>query len=246
MVTNGRDAMSGGGVLTLETRDVALDQDYADTHPDVKAGPYVLVAVSDTGPGISAEALPHVFEPFFTTRAGGTGLGLATCYGIVKQSGGHLSVYSESGKGTTFKVYLPRVDQAAQSAAGGESAAAPSRGERVLLVEDEDPVRAVVEKTLRSHGYQVTSAATAEEALSLVERATRFDLLVSDVVLPGMGGRELAEKLVKRLPGLRVLFISGYTENAISHGGVLDPGLHFLQKPFLPSTLLQAMQKLLD
>lgn len=246
LVTNARDAMTAGGVLTLETQDVTLDQDYADSHPEVTAGPYILLAVSDTGRGIPEEALPHLFEPFFTTRAGGTGLGLATCYGIVKQSGGHLSVSSEIGRGTTFQVFLPSVDAEVLPASERPVSLPTSRGERVLLVEDEAPVRSVVERTLCKHDYRVTSATTAEEALHLVENEPPFDLLVSDVVLPGMGGRALSDQLTRRMPGLRVLFISGYTENAIVNGGVLDPGLHFLQKPFLPSELLQAVQNLLQ
>jgi CheY-like chemotaxis protein len=245
LVTNARDAMSGGGVLTLETMDVVLDEHYADSHADVKPGPYVLLAVSDTGPGIPPEALPHVFEPFFTTRVGGIGLGLATCYGIVKQSGGHLHVYSEIGRGSTFKVYLPRVDADLALASQRQGSTPPSGGERVLLVEDEAPVRSVVERTLLKHRYRVTSASTAEEAVRLVETDAAFDLLVSDVVLPGMGGRALSEHLLQAIPELKVLFISGYTENAIVHGGVLDPGIHFLQKPFLPSELLRAVQKVL-
>lgn len=246
LVTNARDAMSGGGVLTLETLDVTLGQDYASSHPDVQPGPHVLLVVSDTGPGIAPEVLPHVFEPFFTTRVGGTGLGLATCYGIVKQSGGHLTVYSEPGKGTAFKVYLPRVDADLASDQPKELEAAPSRGERVLLVEDEAPVRTVVERALLNQHYDVVSVSTAEEALSLVETVPAFDLLVSDVVLPGMGGRALSERLSKKVPSLRVLFISGYTENAIVQGGVLDPGIHFLQKPFLPSDLVRAVQRALE
>ncbi|HEY6726850.1 MAG TPA: ATP-binding protein [Polyangiaceae bacterium] len=246
LVTNARDAMAAGGVLTLETLDVTLDQTYADSHPGVEPGPYVLLAVSDTGRGIPADAVPHLFEPFFTTRAGGTGLGLATCYGIVKQSGGHLSVYSEVGRGTTFKVYLPTVDAEVVPESERAPATSASHGERVLLVEDEAPVRSIVERTLLKHAYHVTSATTAEEALRLVENESPFDLLVSDVVLPGMGGRVLSERLTLRMPGLRVLFISGYTENAIVNGGVLDAGLHFLQKPFLPSELLQAVQDVLQ
>lgn len=245
LVTNARDAMPSGGVLTLETLDVALDSRYASRHADVQPGPYLLIAVSDTGPGIPQEALPHVFEPFFTTRAGGTGLGLATCYGIVKQSGGHLSVYSEPGRGTTFKVYLPRVEDEVGKEPLRSMTLAPSRGERVLLVEDEAPVRSVVERTLRNHGYHVTSASTAEEALRLVGGEPPFDVLVSDVVLPGMGGRALSEQLSQQMPGLRVLFISGYTENAIVHGGILERGIHFLQKPFLPSELLRAIDVML-
>ena len=245
LVTNARDAMSSGGVLTLETMDVSLDQEYADRHPDVAPGAYVMFAVSDTGRGIAPDALPHVFEPFFTTRAGGTGLGLATCYGIVKQSGGHLTVFSELDRGTTFKVYLPRVNAEIATEPRRVPKTGTSRGERVLLVEDEAPVRSVVERTLLKQDYRVTSATTAEEALRLVQNEAPFDLLVTDVVLPGMGGRALSEHLTQRTPGLRVLFISGYTENAIVNGGVLDPGLHFLQKPFLPGELLQAVQDVL-
>jgi nitrogen-specific signal transduction histidine kinase/CheY-like chemotaxis protein len=246
LVTNARDAMPNGGVLTIETLDVKLDQRYADTHADVVAGPYVLLAVSDTGVGITKEDLPHVFEPFFTTRAGGTGLGLATCYGIVKQSGGHLHVYSEAGRGATFKVYLPRVDAPADSEPREPSLAPPSRGGRVLVVEDEAPVRSVIERTLLAEQHRVVSVGTAEEALLLADGERAFDLLVTDVVLPGMGGRALSEQLRERLPGLRVLFISGYTENAIVHGGVLDAGIHFLQKPFLPKELARVVQQLLE
>lgn len=246
LVTNARDAMPQGGVLTIETLDVTLDQHYADTHADVTPGAYVLVAVSDTGSGISSENLPHVFEPFFTTRAGGTGLGLATCYGIVKQSGGHLNVYSERGRGTTFKVYLPRVDGEVVAKQHDRDAELASCGEHILLVEDEAPVRVVVERTLTKRGYQVVSVTTAEEALRLAETGPAFQLLVSDVVLPGMGGRALSEQLSARNPELRVLFISGYTENAIVHGGVLEPGVQFLQKPFMPSELVRAVQKLLS
>lgn len=246
LVTNARDAMSSGGVLTLETLDVTLDQHYADSHADVQPGRYVLVAVSDTGPGIPPDALPHLFEPFFTTRVGGTGLGLATCYGIVKQNGGHLNVYSEPKQGTTFKVYLPRIDADIIAERSEETTTAPSRGERVLFVEDETPVRSVVERILRRHGYQVTSVTTAEDALRLAETEPAFDLLVSDLVLPKMGGRALSEQLSERMPDLRTLFISGYTENAIVHGGVLEPGIYFLQKPFSPSDLLRAVQKVLN
>jgi PAS domain S-box-containing protein len=246
LLTNARDAMASGGVLTIETVDVTLDEDYANTQADVRPGPYVLLAVSDTGPGIPPDALPHLFEPFFSTRPGGTGLGLATCYGIVKQSGGHLSVDSALGQGTTFKVYLPRVDAEATSEGRSAGTAVRSRSERVLLVEDEEPVRMVVEKILGLHGYHVSSAPTAEAALRIAGSEPPFALLVSDVVLPGMSGRALADRLAPRFPGLRVLFISGYTENAIVHNGTLDPGVHFLQKPFLPATLLEAVQRVLD
>jgi signal transduction histidine kinase/ActR/RegA family two-component response regulator len=246
LVTNARDAMSTGGALTIETLDVELDDEYASTHPDVASGDYVMIAVSDTGPGIPQEALPYVFEPFFTTRTSGTGLGLATCYGIVKQSGGHLSVYSELGRGSTFKIYLPRTEEVAPQSETKAPSPGPGRGGRVLLVEDEAPVREVIDKALSRHGYVVHAVGAAEEALEVATGNADFQLLVTDVVLPGMGGRALSERLTQRYPNLRVLFISGYTENAIVHGGVLDPGIHFLQKPFVPADLLNAVRRILD
>jgi CheY-like chemotaxis protein len=172
-------------------------------------------------------------------------LGLATSYGIVKQSGGHISVDSEIGRGTTFKVYLPRVDEEASSALASRATPGAAKGERVLIVEDEAPVRAVVERTLGRHGYQVVSVSTAEEALALANEHPGFDLLVTDVVLPGISGRELAQRLSVTRP-LRVLLVSGYTEDAIVHGGMLDPRIHFLQKPFQRAELLAAVRKLLD
>jgi CheY-like chemotaxis protein len=205
-----------------------------------------MIAVSDTGPGIPQEALPYVFEPFFTTRTSGTGLGLATCYGIVKQSGGHLSVYSELGRGSTFKIYLPRTEEVAPQSETKAPSPGPGRGGRVLLVEDEAPVREVIDKALSRHGYVVHAVGAAEEALEVATGNADFQLLVTDVVLPGMGGRALSERLTQRYPNLRVLFISGYTENAIVHGGVLDPGIHFLQKPFVPADLLNAVRRILD
>jgi CheY-like chemotaxis protein len=209
-------------------------------------GRYVLIAVSDSGPGIPPDTLPRVFEPFFTTRTSGTGLGLATCYGIVKQSSGHIDVASTLGRGTTFKVYLPRVDEEAASTLAKRPTPGIAAGERVLVVEDEAPVRAVVERTLAQHGYQVVSATTAEEALELAASHLPFDLLVTDVVLPGMSGRELAQRLGAQPRPPRVLFVSGYTEDAVVHSGELDPALHFLQKPFLRAELLAAVRRLLD
>lgn len=245
LIANARDAMPNGGVLTVESLDVELDDAYAARQPDVIPGRYVMLAVSDTGGGIPPEILPLVFEPFYTTRASGTGLGLATCYGITKQSGGHIAVYSELGRGTTFKVYLPRVDSEVTSLAPPTPMPEQATGERVLFVEDEAAVRTVVERTLVKNGYEVVSAASAEEALRVAEGAAPFQVLVTDVILPGIDGRVLAERLRAQSPELRVLFISGYTENAIVHGGVLDPGIHFLQKPFMSAELLSAVRRAL-
>jgi nitrogen-specific signal transduction histidine kinase/CheY-like chemotaxis protein len=251
LVTNARDAMPGGGRLLLSTADVVLDAalvaSQLDFSPslDVSPGPYVEMTVVDSGPGIAPQDLPHIFEPFYTTRPGGTGLGLATCYGIVKQSGGHIQVRSQPGQGSSFTVYLPRVEGEVVPVAPPESAEKGLATERVLLVEDEPSVRAVAERTLARQGYCVRSAGTAEEALQRHAEES-FELLVTDVVLPGLSGRELALKLTRRWPELRVLFISGYTQNTIEHGGVLEPGISFLQKPFLPVELLVAVRKVLS
>ena len=245
LVTNARDAMATGGTLQIESSDELVGREDGARHPDLPPGRYVAVSVTDTGLGIPAENLPHIFEPFYTTRAGGTGLGLATCYGIVKQSGGHIVVSSQLGKGTTFRVLLPHVDAAIENAPSPPVAAATHSGERVLLVEDEPAVRAVAERALRGHGFVVCSATSAEEALRLLESEAAFALLVTDVVLPRMSGRDLAQRLALRWPELRVLFISGYTQNMFEHDGVLDSGIHFLQKPFLPAQLVLAVRKLL-
>ncbi|MEY4547975.1 MAG: hypothetical protein RL685_4170 [Pseudomonadota bacterium] len=245
LVTNARDALLTGGTLHLETSDERLDRESASQPLDLTPGRYVAISVVDDGPGIPAESLPHIFEPFYTTRAGGTGLGLATCYGIVKQSGGHIVVASQPGAGTTFRVYLPSVDDALSSAPTPPTASAVHTGERVLLVEDEPTVRVMAERSLRRYGYLVHSAPTAEEALTLVATEEPFALLVTDVVLPGMNGRELSLRLAEHSPELRVLFISGYTQNMIERDGVLDSGMNFLQKPFLPSQLAAAVHRVL-
>jgi PAS domain S-box-containing protein len=245
LVTNARDALVKGGTLHLETSDERLERGAAAQTPDIAPGCYVTISVMDDGPGIPAESLPHIFEPFYTTRARGTGLGLATCYGIVKQSGGHIVVSSQPGKGTTFRVYLPSVDTTLSSVPQPPTAAAVHAGERVLLVEDEPSVRAMVERSLRRHGYVVHSAATAEDALELAAAEAPFALLVTDVVLPGMNGRDLSCRLAEHSPELRVLFISGYTQNTIERDGVLDSGIDFLQKPFLPAQLAAAVRTVL-
>lgn len=245
LVTNARDAMPEGGALSVETHDVELQSGDPERFAGAAPGRYVLVCVSDTGRGIPGDALPRVFEPFFTTRSLGTGLGLATCYGIVKQVGGHIAVESELGCGATFKVYFPAVDEELTPESKPPSTAPVARGERVLLVEDEDPVRAVVERTLRDQGYIVVSASSAEKALTLVRQETPFDVLVTDVVLPGISGRAFAEQLQRETPKLRVLYMSGYTQDTMGQGGVLDEGLQFLQKPFVPRDLLTALRRVL-
>jgi CheY-like chemotaxis protein len=232
--------------VLLQTSDVVLDQADASRHADLNPGRYVSISVTDDGDGIPAQALPQIFEPFFTTRRGGTGLGLATCYGIVKQSGGHIAVQSELGRGASFCVYLPRVDSEADLAALPASAKNAGGTERVLLVEDEAVVRAVVERTLQRAGYTVVVATSGDEALALTDRDSRFDLLISDVVMPGVSGWELGKRLRVRWPHLRILYMSGYTEDVMNGDGVAGLGAPFLQKPFLPVDLLAAVRKLLD
>src|SRR5499427_2452237 len=250
LVVNARDAMPDGGRLIIETCNAELDQKYASEHVSVKAGPYVMLAVSDTGVGMNAETVAHIFEPFFTTKSGGkgTGLGLATTYGIVKQSGGYIWVYSEPGQGTTFKVYLPRFDEAAESAAALEVKTAVARGsETILLVEDDDAVRELTEMVLRSYGYNVLVAEEPEHAQKLSDTPDlEIALVLTDVVMPTMSGRELVRRLTDKHPHLRVLYMSGYTDNVITSGGVLEPGLAFLQKPFTPASLARKVREVLD
>ncbi|MCC6750367.1 MAG: PAS domain S-box protein [Deltaproteobacteria bacterium] len=251
LAINARDAMPEGGLLTIETANAHLDAEYARQHPELTPGDYVLIAVTDTGIGIAPAVRDRIFEPFFTTKASGkgTGLGLSTVYGIVRQSGGHIWVYSELGQGTTFKIYLPVTDERARSAVASETPLEGRLGgtETVLVVEDEPGVREFVRRALMQHGYHVLEAPHAEAAMALMhEYHGPVDLLLTDVVLPGLSGRHLAVWLAERRPDLRVLYMSGYTEDTIVHRGVLNGGAPFLEKPFLSDTLARRVRQVLD
>ncbi|HTQ62736.1 MAG TPA: PAS domain S-box protein [Candidatus Solibacter sp.] len=250
LVVNARDAMPEGGRLTVETNNVELDSAYARDHVTVKPGAYVMLAVSDIGMGMSPETVSHIFEPFFTTKESGrgTGLGLSTVYGIVKQSGGYIWVYSEPGKGSTFKVYLPRVDGLAEPKPDDVKVPAVRKGtETVLLVEDEGAVRELASRILNASGYFVLPAQDAREAEHLsANHLGEIHLLLTDIMMPGIGGRELARRITARHPRARVLYMSGYTDNVLAQGGVLEEGLWFLQKPFTPAALAQKVRDVLD
>jgi PAS domain S-box-containing protein len=251
LAVNARDAMPEGGKLTLETTNVALDESYTRNHIDVLPGRYVMLAVRDTGSGMDAETLSHIFEPFFTTKeeGKGTGLGLATVYGIAKQSGGHIEVSSEPGQGTTFKVYLPRIEAACEPAALGVRALELSRGtETVLLVEDDVVVCELLREMLQGSGYTVLEAGGARQALRMGERyAPRpIHLLLADVVMPEMSGPQLADHLARVYPKMKVLYISGYTDAAVARHGKLSTKAPYLQKPFAPEVLARKVREVLD
>ncbi|MDQ2996271.1 MAG: PAS domain S-box protein [Chloroflexota bacterium] len=251
LAVNARDAMPSGGTLTIETGNVQLDHDYAHRHISVSPGRYVMLAISDTGTGMDEETQTQIFEPFFTTKAPGrgTGLGLATCYGIVKQHGGSIWPYSEPGHGSTFKIYLPQIEAPADHFPLRPNADDPPRGsETVLLAEDEPSVRTLAARVLRAQGYTVVEAENGDAALQLARGWTgaHLDLLLTDVVMPRMSGRTLAGHIQTLFPASAVLFISGYTDNAIVHHNQLDPGIIFLQKPFSPAALARKVREVLD
>jgi CheY-like chemotaxis protein len=243
---NARDAMARGGKLTLETRNVALDEAYCQANGDVKPGNYVMIAVSDTGHGIPKAILDKVFEPFFSTKEAGkgTGLGLSMVYGFVKQSGGHIKAYSEEGHGTTIRMYLPQAGAVpVESEEVGMAPALESGSETILVVEDDTMVRTSVITQLDSLGYDTIAASNAEEALAAVDGGAAFDLLFTDVILTkSMNGRQLAIEIEHRRPGTKVLFTSGYTENAIIHHGRLDPGVLLLAKPYRKAELARMLR----
>jgi len=246
LAVNARDAMPDGGTLGIATANVELCEEQVRAYPGLAAGPYVLLAVSDSGIGMDAETCAHIFEPFFTTKAPGqgTGLGLSTVYGIVRQSGGHVLVHSEPGQGTTFHIYLPRARAAAKPVERRTSGGTAARGSgTVLLVEDEAAVRAVTRKILERSGYTVLAASGGHEALQIFEsHGGEVDVLLTDMVMPEMSGRDLAGRLRERRPSLRVVFMSGYTEDALLRRGGGEGGL-FLQKPFTSAALTERLRE---
>jgi PAS domain S-box-containing protein len=251
LAINSRDAMPNGGKLTIEAANAILDREYCRSNPEVSPGQYVMLSVSDSGCGMSKEVLGRAFEPFFTTKelGHGTGLGLSQVYGFVKQSGGHIRIYSEVGQGTTVKIYLPRFfgSDADDQLLQGEMLGQGERGETILIVEDDDDLRAYLTDVLRALGYGVATAANAKLALDLLSQENlRFDLMLTDVVMPGMNGRELARDTKKLRPHLRVLYMTGYSRNAVTHQGRLDPRLDVLQKPITQGDLAARIRDALD
>ena len=252
LIVNARDAMPKGGKLTLETSNVYLDHSYATEHVSVQPGNYVMLAISDTGCGMDKETRQRIFEPFFTTKAQGkgTGLGLSTVYGIVKQSGGNIWVYSEEDRGTTFKIYFPQVmDEAEEYRRTTPKIEAPRGSETILLVEDADWVRKLARQVLERAGYRVVEASGADEAISIIETShngTTVDLVLTDVIMPGMSGNDMSKQLLAMKPDLPVLYMSGYTDDAIVQHGVLEPGINFIQKPFSPDALALKVREVLD
>jgi two-component system, cell cycle sensor histidine kinase and response regulator CckA len=247
LAANARDAMAGGGRLVVETAVVNLDEQFAREHPSTRPGPHVLIAITDTGTGMDHATQERAFEPFFTTKGNAArGLGLSTVYGIVKQSGGSIWISSEPGRGTTIELYFPVAGDLAAAPTVEADAPAGGEGRVVLVVEDDPAIRRVTARTLRGEGFSVIEAGSAEEALATPDAVLAgVNVLVTDVVLPGLNGAELAARLTARQSGLRVLYVSGYTDDAISHYGVLDAGVNFLQKPFTPRVLAQRLRLIL-
>jgi PAS domain S-box-containing protein len=249
LAVNARDAMPKGGRLTIETGNVDLDEHYATAHFSVKPGRYVMLIVTDTGTGMTPQVKARLFEPFFTTKevGKGTGLGLATVHGIVARSGGTVGVYSEVGRGTSFKVYFPRADAAEMVVEARPPVARPVAGtQTVLVVEDEDGLRELAKRLLERQGYTVLTAANADEALQLFQANASIGVLLTDVVMPGTSGPELTQALVDQRPDLKVIYMSGYTEDAIAHHGVLAPGIAFVHKPFTSETLGRKIHEVLE
>jgi PAS domain S-box-containing protein len=249
LAVNARDAMPKGGKLTVETRNVELDREYTRLRPEAMAGQYVLLAMTDTGNGMSTEVKARIFEPFFTTKGvgKGTGLGLAVVLGIVKQSGGHVEVYSELDIGTTFKIYLPVVEEKASDSKLIDIGESGFGTETILVVEDEDGVRGLAVLVLKTYGYKVVAASNGKEAMRLVAKHQGgIDLMVTDVVMPGIGGPDLAEALLPYVPQMKVLFSSGYTDDAVIRHGLLQEKVAFLQKPYSPLALVRKVRQVLD
>jgi CheY-like chemotaxis protein len=250
LVLNARDAMPRGGKLTIETANVQLDESYIYRHGPVRTGSYVMMAVSDTGCGMDAETQSHLFEPFFTTKEPdkGTGLGLTTVYGIVERSGGYIWVYTEVGQGATFKIYFPRVEEPVNNHEVYLPTTYVPRGtETLLIVEDEDAVRSLARQVLEMHGYAILDARHSADAVRICEEYPGpIHLLVTDVVMPHMSGRELIDRVVPCRPDMRVLYLSGYTDDAVVRHGVLEAGTSFLQKPFTPHSLACKVREVLD
>jgi CheY-like chemotaxis protein len=241
--------MPGGGKLTIETSNAYLDDEYCRQHEGLAPGQYVLVAVTDSGAGMSAETIDRAFEPFFTTKEAGkgTGLGLSQVYGFMKQSDGHVRIYSEPGEGTTIKLYFPRRDGDEAALSGDDDIGSErGRGETILIVEDDDGVRQYASEILRDLNYQVIEAKDSASALRLLDADKKFDLLLTDVVLPGKNGRELAIEVEKRRPQTKVIFMTGYSRNAIVHHGRLDPGTELIQKPLVERVLARKIRQVLD
>jgi CheY-like chemotaxis protein len=250
LVVNAKDAMPSGGKLTIETTNVEFDESYARSHVDVKPGRYVMFSVSDTGVGMTPEVKDRIFEPFFTTKekGKGTGLGLSTTYGIVKQSEGHIWVYSVQGKGTTFKIYLPRVNEPLEEIWKEVLKEELPRGkETILIVEDEEEVRKLAGKILERQGYRILETSNGDDALLACERRkSPIHLMLADIIMPGMSGSELAKLLKPLYPEIKILYMSGYTDDAIVRHGVLEKGVNYIQKPFTMEGLARKVREVLD